>query len=145
LSAEQRRQRYLLSMLLRYPRIIPAYADTLGGLRPEDERLGAAWDLVLARRGAQSFDELAAGLDGDGPVTRGYLEALARDSAVLPPQDERRLRAALDDAIALLRADRLRQRIARCQARLREAGEQERPTLLAELAALTREKAELEK
>ncbi len=144
-TAERGRQRYVLSMLLRYPRIIAGYADALATLRPEDDRLAAAWDRVLTQRSAQTIDDVAAALPEDGPVTRGFLDAVLRDTALYPPLDEPRLRLALDDAIALLRAEQLRAKIARGQARLRSIAVEERPAVMAELAALAKEKTALQR
>ena len=135
------RQQYLLSMLMRYPRVIGDYAPALADLRPSDERLGNAWDFVLARPAARTFEDLTAELSEDGPLTIPYLEAILHFTTSLPAANDAELRKALDHAAALLRSEHLRQEIAHSQARLREADGEERTALLARLAALVRDRA----
>jgi DNA primase len=143
-TGERSRQRYLLSMLLRYPRMIGRYAGTLEPLRPDDERMGAAWDHLLAHPEAQTPDDLTATLEGNELVTPAYLEALLRDTSAYQTLEEARLRVALDDAIALLRAERLRLAIGRCQRELRDAEADQRQAIMERLVALTREKVAMD-
>lgn len=143
-TGERSRQRYLLSMLLRYPRMIGRYAEALEPLRPDDERMGAAWDHLLAHPEARTPEDLTAALEGNELVTPAYLEALLRDTSAYQTLEEARLRVALDDAIALLRAERLRLAIARCQRELRDAEDGQRQAILERLVALTREKVAMD-
>jgi hypothetical protein len=143
-TGERSRQRYLLSMLLRYPRMIGHYAEVLEPLRPDDERMGAAWDHLLAHPEARTAEDLAAVLDGSELVTPAYLDALLRDTSAYQTLEEARLRVALDDAIALLRAERLRLAIGRCQRELRDAEGDQRQAIMERLVALTREKVSMD-
>ena len=143
-TGERSRQRYLLSMLLRYPRMIAPYADVLAPLRPDDERLGAVWDHLLAHPEALTFEDFGQDLEENELVTGAYLAALLRDTSAYQTMEEARLRVALGDAIALLRAERLRLAIGRCQRELRDAEGSERKSILERLVALTREKVAMD-
>ncbi|HEV7213609.1 MAG TPA: DNA primase, partial [Chloroflexota bacterium] len=139
-TGERSRQRYLLSMLLRYPRMIGQYADRLSPLRPDEERLGMVWDYVLAHPEARTFEDFVDGVGESDLVTPPYLEAILRDTSAYQTLEEARLRVALEDAITLLRVERLRLAIAGCQRELRAAEGEERSRILARLLDLTREK-----
>ncbi|HEY8745928.1 MAG TPA: hypothetical protein VIU62_22805, partial [Chloroflexota bacterium] len=143
-TGERSRQRYLLSMLLRYPRMIAPYSDVLGPLRPDEERMGATWDYILSYPEARTFDDFAGGLEDSDLVTLPYLEAILRDTSAYPTLEEARLRVALEDAITLLRAERLRLEIGRYQRELREAEGEDRGRLLEHLVVLTRQKVALD-
>lgn len=143
-TGERSRQRYLLSMLLRYPRMVAPYADRLRPLRPDEVRLGAVWDYVLAHPEARTFEDFSPGLPGNDLVTLPYLEAILRDTSAYQTLEEARLRVALEDAITLLRVERLRLAIAACQRELRAAEGEERPPILTRLMDLTREKVAID-
>jgi len=143
-TGERSRQRYLLSMLLRYPRMIAPYTDVLMPLRPDDERMGAVWDHVLGHPEARTFEDFSAGLEDSDLVTLPYLEAILRDTSAYQTLEEARLRVALEDATTLLRAERLRLEIGRFQRELRDTEGEDRARLLERLVALTREKVAID-
>jgi hypothetical protein len=131
-------------MLLRYPRAVAPYAEALAPLRPDDARMAAAWDHLLGHPEARTFEDFVDALGEGEQLTPAYLEALLRDTAAYPTLNDVELHAALEKAIALLRVERLRLQITRSQRQLREAEGEERSRLLAELAALAREKVAMD-
>jgi DNA primase len=136
------RQRHVLSMLLRYPRLIGSYREALAGLEPQSARLALAWSFVLEHPEAQLYQDFAALLPDGETLTPGYLDALLNDTSTIPPLDLARQHADMDSAIDLLKGEHLRLRIVGAQERLRAASEAD-DDIRAELAALTTEKAAL--
>lgn len=136
---DRQRYRYILSMLWRHPRLLEQVREAMSELTPEDERLAALWRFTLDHGHCRTTEDLLSALskEEDDLLTIAYVQALVAETADLASTEDAIVVSSIRQAIDLIQQEWLRQEMMRLQEALERADENEKATLIQEIARLT--------